>query len=97
MIKIADATGASVNTRPLSGRCATHLLACTIATPIAVNTPARPTLNVTINSNPKPMRFKLMAPNINTNAEGHGSNPPETPSASSPRHVIAAGGRWECV
>ena len=60
--------------------------------PMAVNAPANPKLKASTNTKPKPILFKAIAPSNTTNADGQGMMPPEIPSASKLRHVIASGG-----
>ena len=49
---------------------------------------ASPTLNATININPKPTRPNAMALRSTTSAVGHGISPPEMPNASRLRMLM---------
>jgi stage V sporulation protein SpoVS len=94
----ALAIGARRSNLPPSGTYLISLPAWTIKMPIRVRTLARPRLKTTMSRRPKPIRCKAIAPNMTTSAEGQGSNPPETPSASKLRQVTglpsAPGGTW---
>ena len=51
--------------------------------PTATSTTANPVLNAPINNKPKPIRCIDTALKRTTNAAGHGTIPPLTPSANS--------------
>src|SRR5262245_27359241 len=65
----------------------------TAAQPIAVIVNARPALNATISKSPKATRCSEIAASRTTSADGQGSSPPETPTASSERK-LASGSAW---
>ena len=82
-------------------RCSNQRRAYTIAKPMAVRVAARPRLNEITSNKPNPMRCNAIAPSMTTNADGHGSNPPEMPNINKLRHVTASpllpGGAWLCI
>ena len=63
--------------------------------PTAVKVAAKPKLKTSVKINPYPIRCIFIAESIKTSADGHGSKPPEMPSAKRLPQVIFSGGK--CV
>src|SRR6185312_15972498 len=57
----------------------------TIAAPARTIARASPTLNASTSAMPNATRCSEIAPRSTTSADGHGSRPPEMPTASRPR------------
>ena len=60
--------------------------------PMAISTDARPALKAVINANPYTARCRAMALSKTTSADGHGTIPPEIPSATIDLAVIGPSG-----
>ena len=58
-------------------------------------TEARPNENATISASPNASRCSAIAESSTTSADGHGSRPPDTPSAISDRIESSSGGACE--
>jgi len=85
-ITAEDVSGSQRVTRgPRSSKRATRRRAYTMSMPIAISTSARPTLNATISSSPKPTRLSESALKSTTSAAGQGTMPPVMPRAQSCR------------
>ena len=93
MTTAAEATGSQRNKGlwPLRFDSGIRLFAYKTSIPIAVSTDARPALNDKSRSKPKPTRPNAIMLNSSTSADSQGTNPPLTPSATSPPKEIESG------
>jgi hypothetical protein len=96
-ITTADATGVHRNTgcRLAAAGSGSQCLAYSTIIPIPISTPANPRLNATNSVIPNATRPTAIALSNNTNAEGHGTNPPLAPRASRLPIVISPSGTCE--
>src|SRR3954453_7578796 len=93
-ITAALSAGSPRSTRPSNFARANMRFASTATRPTPVIDSASPRLNATISNNPNATRCSEIAASRTTSADGHGSSPPETPTAKSERKPGESSSSW---